>query len=317
MRKSLTLLLGLTLATAALGQNAAPPPDQAAKVAAMTAAAEAGGRGPFKAEMVNDPRLPTHTLYRPRELRAAGKLPIIAFGNGACVNVGNRFRYFLTEIASHGYFILAIGQRGPQSAEWQVSLDPDNPLPPSERLPATTAAQLTDAIDWALAENARRGSPYYNRLDPRKIAVMGQSCGGLQAVSAGADRRVGSVVVLNSGTFAPDRKWLLGTGDANKESLRRIHAPTAWISGDETDQAFPNSNADYAAFTNAPALRAWHRGTGHSTHYREPHGGLFSPVVVEWLDWTLKHRATAARTFTGPACTLCKEEGWNVQTKGF
>src|SRR4051812_4695264 len=68
------------------------------------------GTGPDPAIMEGDPGLATHTIYRPKDLAALGveKLPIVAFGNGGCVNVGNRFRYFLTEIASHGFLAIAI-----------------------------------------------------------------------------------------------------------------------------------------------------------------------------------------------------------------
>ncbi len=323
MRNRLFCLLAMVIAAPLAAQaliDEAPPPELAAKVATATAAAEAGGLGPFPAEMVADATLPTHTLYRPRDLGAAarrGRLPIVAWGNGACANYGNRFRYFLTELASQGYLVLAVGPIAPQVAEWKVSLDPANPLPPSERLPGSYAAQLTDAIDWAIAENGRRGSAYYRKLDTSAIAVMGQSCGGLQAISAAADRRVTTAVVLNSGTFPADRRPLAGTGDATKASLARIHVPTAWISGDESDNAFPNARDDYAAFVTAPALRAWQRGTGHSAHWREPRGGPFTPVVTAWLDWQLKHRRAAAATFTGPDCSLCRADGWTVETKGF
>ena len=71
----------------------------------LTACAWAQGTGPFPAVMEQDPGLPTHTVYRPKELtRLQGqKLPIIAWGNGACVNNGAAFRNFLTEIASYGF----------------------------------------------------------------------------------------------------------------------------------------------------------------------------------------------------------------------
>jgi len=58
------------------------------------------GTGPFKAIMADDPSLPDHTLYYPANIDGAGKLPVITWGNGACVNAGNWFRYFLTEIAT-------------------------------------------------------------------------------------------------------------------------------------------------------------------------------------------------------------------------
>ncbi|HEX3837753.1 MAG TPA: hypothetical protein VHW25_12380 [Steroidobacteraceae bacterium] len=60
------------------------------------------GSGPYRALMEVDPGLPTHTLYHPVDLTAAGKLPIVAWGNGACWNVGNAFRWFLSDIASYG-----------------------------------------------------------------------------------------------------------------------------------------------------------------------------------------------------------------------
>ena len=322
-RMGLSVALALALPASLAAQAPAvdgPPADMAAKVAEVTAAAEAGGAGRFKAEMLTDPGLPTHTIYRPRDLAAAtarGKLPIIVWGNGACVNIGNRFRYFLTEVASHGYLVIAIGPIAPHAVEWKVSLTPDNAPPPTERPPASYAAQLGDAIDWALVENARKASPYFGRLDKDAIAVMGQSCGGLQAISAAADKRVKTLMVLNSGTFPDGSKPLAGTGDAIKASLRRIHLPVAWISGDDSDIAFTNANADFDAFATGPALRAWHAGTGHSAHWRDLHGGLFTPLVVDWLDWRLKHRAAAARTFTGADCKLCRTPGWTVQRKGF
>ena len=309
---------GLALAQTATDDT--PPADLAAKVQAATAAADAGGAGPFKAEMVGDPGLPTHTIYRPKNLRAAaakGKLPIIAWGNGACVNIGNRFRYFLTEIASHGYVVVATGPMGPHSVEWKVTLTPDNAPPPPDRAPQSYAAQLTDGIDWAIAENARKGSAYFGKLDPSKVAVMGQSCGGLQAIAAAADPRVKTALVLNSGTFPDGSKPLAGTGDAIKASLKRIHHPVIWISGDDSDIAHKNAGSDFAAYNHAPAVWAWHEGTGHSAHWRDPHGGLFTPVVTAWLDWQLKHRTSAAATFVGAECTLCKASGWHVSAKGF
>jgi hypothetical protein len=60
-----------------------------------------GGSGPYKSALIGDPGLPTHTLYRPRDLSPFGrsqKLPIVAWGNGGCRNSSGEFRNFLTEI---------------------------------------------------------------------------------------------------------------------------------------------------------------------------------------------------------------------------
>ena len=310
------------LAMPALAQQAAeeaPPADIAQRVALATRQAEAGGAGPFPAEMVSEASLPTHTIYRPRDMAAAtakGPIPVIAWGNGACTNVGNRFRYFLTEIASRGYVVVAVGPRGPSTMEWKVNLPQAADVPPEKRMPGSFAAQLVDAIDWAVAENARAGSPYQGRLDVSAIAVMGQSCGGLQAISAAADRRVRTAVILNSGTFPEGTPPLAGTGDAIRASLARLRGPTLWLSGDETDVAHRNAAGDFAAVTAVPAVWAWHHGTGHSEHFREPRGGLFVPVVADWLDWQLKGQVGRAASFVGQGCGLCSQPGWEVSTKG-
>ena len=70
-----------------------------------------GGTGPYKAVLWGEPTLPTHAIYRPRDLRPFGGqnlLPIVAFGNGGCRNTSGEFRNFLSEIASQGFLVVAI-----------------------------------------------------------------------------------------------------------------------------------------------------------------------------------------------------------------
>src|SRR5688572_10090021 len=73
---------------------------------------EDGGSGPYKAIMVGDSSLPTHTIFRPKDLSAFGgrvTLPILAWGNGGCANSPAAHQNYLSEIASHGFLIVAIG----------------------------------------------------------------------------------------------------------------------------------------------------------------------------------------------------------------
>ena len=146
---------------------------------------------------------------------------------------------------------------------------------------------------------------------------MGQSCGGLQAIAASADARVVTTLVLNSGTFPEGSPPLGGTGDATKASLVRLHGPVAWISGDPSDVAHVNAEADFAAVEGVPAMWAWHEGTGHSDHYRMANGGLFAPLIVDWLDWRLRGMRTPGGAFSGADCGLCSAPGWHVATKNF
>ena len=73
---------------------------------------EDGGAGPYKAIAVSNSSISTHTIYRPKDLSAFGdkeKLPILAWGNGGCANSNAGHQNYLSEIASHGYLIVAIG----------------------------------------------------------------------------------------------------------------------------------------------------------------------------------------------------------------
>src|SRR5688572_32588636 len=87
-------------------QEATPTPKPTSRVV------EDGGTGSFKAIMVSESSLPTHTVFKPSDLNAAtieGKLPIIVWGNGACANSPWEHVNFLSEVASYGFMVIAIG----------------------------------------------------------------------------------------------------------------------------------------------------------------------------------------------------------------
>lgn len=312
---------GLAAMTIGLLVAATAPAARAEYVSKPVPASTALGTGPFKAIAEVDPGLRTHTVYRPANLAALGarKMPIVVWGNGACANVGNRFRWFLSEISSHGYLIVAVGPMGPPSSEiWRADAPQPKPgaaTPPTLAPPATHSAQLVQAIDWAIAENSRKGGRYFGKLDPTKIAVMGMSCGGAQAMEVSADPRIVTTVMWNSGLF-PDPTTMGGGKPMSKDDLKRVHAPIAYIGGDESDVSFPNANDDYDRLNHVPVFRAYQKGIGHGGTYGEPNGGSFGKVGVAWLDWRLKGDAAAGRMFVGPQCGLCKDPAWVVKQKG-
>src|SRR5438067_1370610 len=135
-------------------------------LAAFASAQE--GTGKFPAILEQDPGLPTHTIYRPQDLSKlqGQKLPIIAWGNGGCSNNGLAHRNFLMEIASHGFLAIAIGPpQAPQTAGKQATpAQGKGDAKQGGGGPATKSTQLIDAIDWAVAENGKKGSPYNGKL---------------------------------------------------------------------------------------------------------------------------------------------------------
>lgn len=283
------------------------------------------GNGPFPAVMEQDSGLPTHTIYRPKDLAAlhGQKLPIIAWGEGGCSNNGAFYKNFLGEIASHGFLAIATG---PPQAPRPAGNPGDQPgagrgagrgAGNPGRGPATKSSQLIDAINWADAENSRRGSQFYHKLDASKVAVMGHSCGGIQALAVAADPRIKLVVNWSGGLFVTPPNGAAGlTEDVPKEQLQKLHTPVFYISGDSTDIAFANSNDDFGRITKVPAFRAYEDGVGHGGTYTQPDGGDFGKVAVALLDWQFKGDKAAGKMFLGANCGLCQDAKWHVEKKG-
>jgi dienelactone hydrolase len=279
------------------------------------------GTGPLPAVMEQDPGLPTHTVYRPKDLAAlrGEKLPIVAWGNGACVNNGAAYRDYLTEIASHGFLVIATGPpRAPIAGrQGSAAAAPGAGRQGAPTGPATKSTQLIDAINWAIAENGRSDSRYYQKIDTTKVAVMGHSCGGIQALAVAEDPRITMIGNWSGGLFTTPPNGAGGlVENVPKEQLQKLHSPIFYISGDSTDIAFENVNDDFRRITKVPAFRAYKDGVGHGGTYNQPNGGEFGKVAVALLQWQLKGDQQAGKMFLGANCGLCQDPKWHLQKKG-
>jgi dienelactone hydrolase len=273
-----------------------------------------GGSGPSPAVMVTEANLPTHTVYRPANLRRAGRLPLVVWGNGGCRNLGNSAQAFLTELASQGFVVVAIGPIGELPAPRQRTAETPRPGAGSEDgvwRPATTTAAMIRAIDWAVAENSRRGSLYRGRIDIRRIAVAGHSCGGLLALTAGADPRVTTTLIMNSGALN-DGTRPEGV-DATKASLTRLHGPVLYVTGGPSDVAHPNALDDFGRIGQVPVFLA-SRDVGHGGTYREPNGGAYGRLAGAWLRWRLKGDRAAAAEFA-PNGAFARDPAWTLSAR--
>jgi hypothetical protein len=263
---------------------------------------EDGGTGPYSAVMLTEASLPTHTVFRPKDLNAFGtkqKLPIIAWGNGACNNSPWEHVNFLSEVSSYGFLVVAIGPK---------------PLEGERVNTKSKSSQLTDAIDWAIAQNSDKKSPYYNKIDIGKISVSGMSCGGLQTLEVSSDPRVSTVVVYNSGIFNTPGNGISNMPNLTKENLKKIHSPTLYMLGGEKDIAYANGMNDYQQINHVPVFVA-NMDVGHGGTYGQPHGGEFAKLATDWYKWQLKGDKDAGKTFTGNPAGLSKNPVWVFDKK--
>ncbi len=275
-----------------------------APVATQSKVVEDGGTGPYKVLMLEDPSLEAHTIFAPQDLAPFGKknpLPVLVWGNGACTNSPWEHYLFLNEIASHGFLVIATGY---------IPMD-DKPY----RGPMSTSAQQIESIDWAIAQNADKNSPYYGRIDVDHIAAAGMSCGGLQTLDNATDPRLTTIMICNSGLFINPGTAVPNMPMPNKERLQEITVPVIYILGGPEDIAYENGMDDFHRLVKVPAFAA-NYPVGHGGTYRQPHGGEFTVPALAWLQWQLKGDKEAAKLFVGADPALANREGWTVEKNG-
>ena len=268
---------------------------------------EDGGTGPYSAIVTEDEGLPGMTIYRPKDLTPfAGKqkLPVLLWGNGACANTTDEHKNFLNEIASQGYIVLGIG---PLKALQGGA--------PGRGMGGTKASQLTDALDWITKRNNTAGNDYSNKIDITKVAAMGMSCGGLQAIEISGDPRISTTVVCNSGVLN-QASAMAGMPSLTKDDLMKYHNPVLYIMGGPTDIAYNNAMDDFSRVKHVPIVMT-NFDVGHGGTYRQPHGGAFTKVALAWLDWQLKDIKEDSKEFLGENCGLCEDSKWKIETKNF
>ena len=293
--KSIKAIITLALAalcTCAFAQNYA-----------KSEVVEDGGTGPYKAIMVEEPSLEAHTILRPTDLtpfNASNPLPVLVWGNGACTNSPWEHINFLSEIASHGFIVVATGfiplngerYRGPQS----------------------TSAQQIEGIDWVFKVNEDPSCPYYHKLDTKNIALAGMSCGGLQTLDNCQDPRLKTIMICNSGLFSDPSTAVPGMPMPAKEKLLQIHTPVMYLLGGPEDIAYANGMDDFHRINHVPAFAA-NYPVGHGGTYAKPHGGEFAVIATAWLEWQLKGDAKAGAMFLGNPCGVAQREGWTAEKK--
>jgi dienelactone hydrolase len=289
--------------------------------------------GPYKVQEMMEPSLARHTVYRPIDLKAVqGKLPIVAFGNGGCFLVGNAFETYLTEIASYGFLIIANGSiqpafppEGRPGANGTTQGQPSDAIVNTLSPERSKTSDLFEAIDWAAAQNKDPKSPYYGKIAADRIAVSGQSCGGLEALVAATDPRVKTAIIFNSGVFrgaqpeipmkGPGGKSVSYVMPGTEATLKKLHTPVIYLMGGEKDIAYQNSESDYRQIEGIPLFNANLDNVGHNGSLSKPFGGKMAQAARLWLQWQLKGDPEAAKAFVGPDCTLCKDPEWVVKKK--
>lgn len=240
-----------------------------------------GGSGPYKSEAISDPSLENFVVYRPVDLPAAvrkeGPLPLFVFANGACDDTSLPHERMLSDLASYGYLVVALGELQDSINDRQLHKSPNE--------------DMIRAIDWAERVNADSGSPYFKKIDMEYIGIGGMSCGGAQALANCGDPRVKTVIMFNSGMGD------IEMSGASRKSLDNLHCPILYLIGGKSDIAHDNAQLDYQRIEKVPVAFANQLRIGHGGTYHQPYGGSFSRMARAWLNWQFKDKRSDLDVF--------------------
>jgi len=255
--------------------------------ASQSAGKNASGSGPHDVviETNSEAGIKCGTIFRPKDLGGAEKYPILVWGEGGCSQNGLSNQAAMGEIASWGYFIVADGTPGSG---------------------ACTGGQdgkaFLDYITWAIAENAKPCSAYYQSLETSKIAADGFSCGGLMSENVSGDPRFAAIGITSSGLMGP-----------NAALYKAIHTPFKIMNGGSSDIAYQNGLNDYDAISalGKPIIYFSKTSLGHGGDLSQARGN-FNLVNLAWLNWQLKgdEGATGKGYLSGSTCAICSDSGW-------
>jgi len=253
-------------------------------------------KGPLMPVVEHDPGLSTHTVYRPMTLEANEKYPIVVWANGGCFRSSSTWKPLYQRWAAAGFLVLALDA---------------NPAAGFLGMLATSSKEdQGKLIDWVAKQNETQGSPYYGRVDTKRIVAAGNSCGGVTALQLTArDPRVAAVFVL-SGSSA--------VGSVDQNAMKAIKVPVGYIVGGTEDIAAANAAGDYAALTAGVPGMIVSRSTGdHVTVSTTP--AILAEearIALDWLDLALYGQPQALETLTSPTvCTGCQPGTWKLTAK--
>ena len=226
-----------------------------------------------------EPRPVTTEFWYPPARDGNGPFPLIVFGHGFATTPW-WYRFLLRQWAAAGYVVAApIFPLGNENA----------PGGPNENDIVNQPADMSFVITRLLAATAWPKSPFYGLVDPKKVAVAGQSDGAETAFAVAFEKpfyddRIRAALVLSGAILGPHRY------------AERTGVPLLAVQGTADKINPPIYSRNLFNAVGDPKFLLLLRGAGHLPPYTVP-GRTFATVVhvtVAFLDKYLEHGSLVA-----------------------
>jgi hypothetical protein len=267
----------------ATSDAALPVPDSSSPYPPV---ADVNAMGPYTPRTINNTGPNNaYTVFHPSDLAPNGVLtPILSWGNGGAT--WPEYYPQLPHLASHGFLVVASNS------------------------PLVDGPLVKSGVDWIVQQNETSGSPFYKKLDVRRVAGVGYSNGGLAQLSTADDPRYLTVVIISGGNISEELRT---------QNMPKLHTPIAYLCTDD-EASEGNCAADFAV-VKQPAFFGVMKGSEHTdvTTFL----GLGVDAVIKrsaaattaWMRWKVMGDPSYRAWFVGPDCQLCKDTNWTVQQK--
>ena len=225
------------------------------------------------------------TVFRPVDLGASGvQHPVLTWGNGTGSSP-EEYTGTLRHLASWGFVVVASAS---EETGW--------------------GHEILDGVRYMVAQNRSPSSPFYGRLDVRKIGALGHSQGATGALNAAIASKgvITSTVAIN----LPDPFWFFFNRN-QMPNFQSLSAPVFFVTGSSDFLSTSTAQQRYYEQVSGPAKKAALNAGGHNVIQQSDNQML--GYVTAWMMYTLQGDEMAKAAFAGEGAEIDANPSWRQQ----
>ncbi|WP_171056211.1 alpha/beta hydrolase [Paenibacillus sinopodophylli] len=223
-----------------------------------------------------------YKVYYPSENQL--KHPLIAWGNGTGA-LPEQYDELFRHLASWGFVIID-----------------------TYSTTTGTGKEIIASIEYMLAENDKPDSPFYQRIQPDRVAAAGHSQGSTGVINAHTNFESGDLIQTVVSIALPELKYC-DPEDVYDTSALKV---PFLILGGTRDFIISSSASNKLALTNAnasiPAMMAMAKGAAHTAI--EQDGGKHRGYLTAWMRYQLLNDSDAKKAFAGDQAEILTNNNW-------